>query len=305
MKAVRIYSYGDSNELKLEELSLPQIKNTEVLVKIHAAGVNPVDWKIRAGFLKEEMPVTFPLTMGQDFSGEIVKVGQDVPGFTVGDRVFGFARGSYAEFAAIPFEDVTAIPHSVDYVTAAAIPTAGLTAWEIVHDVLKLEKGKVVLIHGAAGGVGSFAVQLARIKNAHVIATASREDADYLLYLGAMRVIDYKTKRFEEYVEDVDAVIDLVGGDTLERSYQVVKKGGTLVSTAAAIDHARTLKLGIRGIDFLMKHDDRGLAQVARLIEQGRLRPRVSQVLSLEEARVAQELLEKGHPHGKVVLQIM
>jgi len=304
MKAVRIHSYGNADQLKVEEAPKPEIAKDEVLVKIYDAGINPVDWKIRAGYLKSVMPKKFPLTLGQDIAGTVAEVGADVNQFKPGDEVFGSATGAYAEYAAAKASELAHKPRSVDFAAAAAIPTAGLTAWQIVIDTIQVSTGQSVLIHGAAGGVGSFAVQLAKWRGARVFATASPEDADYLKSLGAEQVINYKAERFEDKVKDVDAVIDLVGGETLQRSYQVVRPGGWLVTTVAPVDEGEARKRGIRAMPFFVKGNGSELAQIAQLVDQGILKPRVDKVLPLSEARRAQELTESGQSHGKIVLQV-
>lgn len=304
MKAVRIHSYGDTDQLKTEDIPKPEPKKNEVLVKIHDAGVNPIDWKIRSGYMKNWMPVTFPLTLGQDFAGEILEVGPEVTVFKKGDRVFGFAGGSYAELAAIPADKLAPIPEPLSYQTAASLPTAGLTAYQIILDKADVSAGKLFLIHGAAGGVGSFAVQLACWKKARVIATAAKSDEPYLRELGVERVIDYKTQRFEEFVKDVDAVVDLVGGNTLDRSYQIAKPGGLVITTVGDLDKKQIEKFSLKGIQFMMKQNPSELAALARLVAQGIVKPRMSRVLPLKDARKAQELNEKGQSHGKVVLHV-
>jgi NADPH:quinone reductase-like Zn-dependent oxidoreductase len=263
-----------------------------------------VDWKIREGFLKDVMRTSFPLTLGQDFAGDVVEVGRDTREFTVGDKVFGFATGSYAEYTTLGAKDLVHMPKTIDYTTAASIPTSGLTAYQLVVDVVKAAKAMRLLIHGAAGGVGSFAVQLARSKEARVYATASDQDSAYLKGLGAEQVINYKAERFEEKLRDLDAVIDLIGGETLARSYQVLKNGGVLASAVATPDEGELRKRGLRGVHFLMKRDPVQLARLATLVEQGVLKPKVSQVMSLADAPRAHALSEKGEARGKIVLQV-
>ncbi|HTC92617.1 MAG TPA: NADP-dependent oxidoreductase [Terriglobales bacterium] len=304
MKAVRIHSYGKADQLKVEEAPKPQIARDEVLVKIYDAGINPVDWKIRAGYLKSIMPKEFPLTMGQDIAGVVAEVGADVNEFKPGDEVFGFATGAYAEYAAAKASELAHKPRSVDFAAAAAIPTAGLMAWQIVIDTIQVSTGQSVLIHGAAGGVGSFAVQLAKWRAARVFATASPEDANYLKSLGVEQAVNYKTERFEDKVKDVDAVIDLVGGETLQRSYQVVKSGGWLVTTVAPVDENEAKERGIHGLLIFVKPNGSELGQIAQLVDQGILKPRVDKVLPLAEAKRAHELNESGQSHGKIVLQV-
>jgi NADPH:quinone reductase-like Zn-dependent oxidoreductase len=304
MKAIRINSYGHADQMKLEDAPRPSIRGDQALVRIRAAGVNPVDWKIREGYLKDMMRASFPLTLGQDFAGDIVEVGADIRDFKIGDKVFGFAPGTYAEFTMLGAKDLVRMPTTIDYATAASIPTAGLTAYQLMFDVVSTAKDLRVLIHGAAGGVGSFAVQLARSKEARVFTTASAQDAAYLKGLGVEQVIDYRSERFEEKLRDLDAVIDLVGGETLARSYQVLKAGGIIASTVGAPDDGEVRKRGLRSRHFLMKKDPSQLARVGTMVDQGVLRPKVSQVLPLADAPRAHDLSEKGKSRGKIVLQV-
>lgn len=304
MKAAHIYSFGDSNQIKIEDSPRPQVKNNQVLVKVHDAGVNPIDWKIREGFMATKSP-HFPLTLGQDFSGEIVELGPNVKNVHKGDKVFGFATGSYAEFAVADADKIAAMPKAIDFVTAASIPTAGLTAWQLVIDQGKIKEGQTILIHGAAGGVGSVACQIALWKKANVIAVAAAEDKAYLQGLGVQKFIDYKTQRFEEFAKNVDLVIDLVGGETLSRSYQVLKKGGVALSTVGSFKEADARNHGVRGVNFIMTPEAKGLAELARLINQGTLKVRVGEVLPLTEAKKAQDLNQNGKTHGKVVIKVL
>ncbi len=304
MKAIRIHQYGDANTLKLEEVPALNIADDQILVRVRDAGVNPIDWKIRQGYLKNAMPVAFPMTVGQDFAGQVSQCGKSVNQFGVGDRVFGFAQGSYAEYAVAPASTVAAIPDSIDFTTAAALPTAGSTALQIVRDVIDPKPGKTVLIHGAAGGVGSYASQIAQYLSLRVIGTASGADIDYLKSMGIDNVIDYKREHFEDKVNDVDAVVDLVGGDTLARSYAVVKKGGVLATTVQPIDEAAAKRAGIRAVQVFMKRNAKDLTELARLVQQGAVKPRLAQTMNLSQAKEAQELSEKGRTHGKVILKV-
>jgi len=304
MKAIRIHGYGSSDVLQFEDVSRPQADPDEVLVKTYDAGLNPVDWKIREGFLKDSSPRTFPFTAGQDFAGEVVETGERVAQFTGGDAVFGFAKGAYAEYAAARADEIALKPKSIDFVTAAAIPTAGLTAWQAIVDAARISQGQSVLIHGAAGGVGSFAVQIAKWKGARLIATASRTDIPYLKELGADEVIDYKAERFEAKTRDLDAVIDLVGGETLARSYGLLKKGGVVVTTLGYIDESKLQQNGLKGVALFMKRDGMELAELGKLVEQGIVTPRIDQVLPISEAKKAQEMSQSGKAHGKIVLRV-
>lgn len=304
MKAIRIHQYGDAGTLKLEEIPRLSIADDQILIRIRDAAVNPIDWKIRQGYMKQVMPAHFPMTIGQDFAGEVAEVGKAVTHFAVGDRVFGFAQGAYAEFAAAPESTVAAIPNSMDFATAAALPTAGLTALQIIRDVVAAKPGVTVLIHGAAGGVGSYASQIARNLGARVVGTASGPDIEYLKSLGVDKVVDYKRERFEDKASGVDAVVDLVGGETLARSYVVVKRGGLLATTVQPIDESAAKRAGIRAVQMIMRRNAPDLAELARLVQEGALKPRLGETMSLSQAKEAQELSENGKTHGKVILKI-
>ncbi|MGZ3769940.1 MAG: NADP-dependent oxidoreductase [Bdellovibrio sp.] len=302
MKAARIHSFGSSEKIEIEDTSQPKAKNGEVLVKIHDAGVNPVDWKIREGYRRSN--AQFPLTLGQDFSGEIVEVGTDVSDFKKGDRVFGFTSGSYSEFSCTSPAKIAHMPKSMDFETAASLPTPGLTAKQMIIDKAHVSSGQKVLVHGAAGGVGSLIVQLALWKKARVFATASSDDISYLKKLNVETVVDYKKDRFEELLKDMDIVIDLVGGDTLSRSYQIMKKGGFALSSVGSFKEEEAKSHGILGDNFMMSQNSTDLQELARLFEQGVLKVRVGEVLPLKDARKAQDLNKNGHTHGKVVLRM-
>lgn len=304
MKAIRIHQYGDAATLKLEDVPRMSIADHQLLVRIHDAGVNPIDWKIRQGYMKQAMPARFPMTIGQDFAGEVVDVGSAVTQFAVGDRVFGFAQGTYAEYAAAPASTVAAIPNSMDFTTAAALPTAGSTALHIIRDVIAAKTGITILIHGAAGGVGSYASQIAVNVGARVIGTATGADIEYLKSLGIEQIVDYKRERFEDTVSGVDAVVDLVGGETLSRSYSVVKKGGVLATTVQPINELAAKRAGIRAVQVIMRRNAADLAELARLVEKGAIKPRLGETMSLTRAREAQELSENGKTRGKVILKV-
>jgi NADPH:quinone reductase-like Zn-dependent oxidoreductase len=304
MKAIQVQKYGHADQMTLKQVQRPKPGKGQVLVKIHDAGLNPVDWKIREGYLKDARPTSFPYTMGQDFAGEVMAIGEGVTGFKKGDRVFGFAEGSYAEYALASPAGLAHIPRSLDYEHAACVPTAGLTAWQIVTDVARVTQNETVLILGAGGGVGSFAVQFAKRAGARVIATASSEDFSYLEEMGASQLLDYKTEHFEDSVKDVDIVIDLVGGETLKRAYRCVKPNGLVITTVGPADEAEAKSYNARVIQFYMKPDSSELGQIGRLVEDGNVKPRLSKVMSLNEAKAAEDLVQLGHPHGKVILHI-
>jgi NADPH:quinone reductase-like Zn-dependent oxidoreductase len=304
MKAIRIHQFGDANTLQLEDVPNLTIGDDQVLVRVRAAGVNPIDWKIRQGYMKDIMQTKFPLTIGQDFAGEVVDKGKSVTQFAKGDRVFGFAQGTYAEYAAAPASTIAKLPDSVDFATAAALPTAGLTALQAIRDFVRAKPGMTILIHGAAGGVGSFASQIAKNSGARVIGTATGDDIQYLKSIGIDEVIDYKRERFEDKVQDLDAVVDLVAGDTLARSYGIVKRGGVLVTTVGTIDENKAKSAGIRAERIVMKRNSADLAELVNLVAKGVVKPRMDQTLSLNQAKEAQQLSERGKTVGKVVLKV-
>ncbi len=303
MKAIRIHEYGDAGALRLEEIPRLSIQDDQILVRVHDAGVNPIDWKIRQGSMKERMPVDFPLTIGQDFAGEVAERGRGVDRFAVGDRVFGFAQGTYAEYAVAATATVAALPGSIGFATAAAIPTAGSTALQILRHIAAKPR-MLILVHGAAGGVGSYVSQIATFFEMRVIGTASGADIEYLKSLGLDRVIDYKRERFEDKVDGVDAVVDLVGGETLTRSYAVVKKGGILATTVQPIDESAAERAGIRAVHVIMQKNAADLVELVRLVEMRVVNPRLGQTMNLDQAREAQELSETGGAHGKLILKV-
>jgi NADPH:quinone reductase-like Zn-dependent oxidoreductase len=304
MKAVRIHSYGASDELRIEETSMPHVEEGQILVQVYDVGVNPLDWKIRSGRMKHRTSPSFPMTLGQDFAGEVLEVGRNVEGFSPGDRVFGCTPGAYAEFVVLAARDLARIPDEVDFVTAAALPTPALTAWQALIDEAKLVGGQKILIQGAAGSVGSLAVQIAKWKGLEVTATSARDEFNYLREIGADQLIDYHAERFEDYGADYDIVLELVGGETLERSYAVVKPGGILIETVSSLDPRVLADHGIRGVQFLMRPDRAQLERIADLVAEGVLKPRVSRVLPLDDASEAQDLNQAGRSHGKIVLQV-
>ena len=302
-KAVRIHTYGGSDRLHLEEFFLREIKTDEALVRIYAAAVNPVDWKIREGSYKNEED-QFPITMGQDYAGVIEKVGSDVKNFKVGDEVYGLVDGSYAQYAIIPKSDLAHKPQSIDFVSAASVPLAALTAWQAVIDMAQVRSGQKVLIHGGNGGVGEFAIQFAKWRGAHVITTGRHKGADFLRGLGADEVIDYKIEKFEDRVRDVDVILDTIGGETQARSWGIMKKGGILINFIHEIDEAAAKKADVRTARIKMQYNPGELEKIGELIDQKVIRVHVAQVFSLEEAREAQDTNERGESHGKLVLKI-
>lgn len=308
MKAIRIHSYGGPEVLAYEDAPRPEAAAGELLIQVQAAGVNPVDWKVRAGHVKEWLQHQLPLIPGWDVSGVVEEVGAGVTGFKAGDEVFGlldFTRdGAYAEYAVARAADMARKPAAVSHVNAAVLPIAALTAWQSLFDVAHLTAGQTVLIHGAAGGVGHFAVQFARWKGARVIGTASARNAGFVRELGAGQVIDYQAARFEDAVRGVDVVLDTIGGDTQLRSWQVLKKGGVLVATLGIETPQATHDFGVRGEGILVHPDAGQLSQIAALVEAKEVRPYIYSTISLAEAVKAHELSQGGHVRGKLVLRV-
>jgi NADPH:quinone reductase-like Zn-dependent oxidoreductase len=308
MKAVRLHSYGGPKVLVLEETPRPQAGPGEVLIRVHAAGVNPLDWKVRAGHVKGWLEHRLPLIPGWDVSGLVEAVGPDVTAFKVGDAVYGmldFTRdGAYAEYVTASTLNLALKPNSVDHAHAGAVPLVSLTAWQSLFEVADLKSGQTVLIHAAAGGVGHIAVQLAKWKEAKVIGTASAGNENFLRDLGVDEVIDYHTTKFEEAVHEVDAVLDTIGGDTQERSWKVLKKGGILVATLGISSPEAARQHGVRGEGILVHPDAAQLTQIAALIDAGNLKPAVTTTLPLAEAARAHDLSQRGHVRGKIVLHV-
>lgn len=304
MKAVRIHAYGGPEALRYEDVERPQPGPGEVLVRVFAAAVNPVDWKIRQGMIPGHQ---LPLTLGWDFSG-VVESAPIGSVWTTGHPVFTrpdvMRNGAYAEYIVVKEAELAAKPASIDHIQAAAIPLAGLTAWQALFDHGGLQPGQRVLIHAAAGGVGMYAVQLAKWKGAHVIGTASAGNADFVKELGADEFIDYRSSRPEDAVRDVDLVLDLVGGGTAERSLAALKKGGALVSTVEEPPAAKAATLDVRTATFMAQTHTSQLVDMAKLVDAGKLKAHVSQVLPLSDARKAHEISESRHLRGKIVLRV-
>ncbi len=303
MKAVRIHEFGGPDVLKYEDVPVPQPGPGEIRIRVIAAGVNPADWKMREGWMK----VPLPITMGLDLAGIVDAAGEQVSSFRPGDKVFAKAsppHGGYAEYTVVNVSQAALKPKSIGFIESAAIPVAGLTAWQSLFDIGGLKDGQSALIHGAAGGVGSFAVQFAKWKGAHVIGTASGGNAQFLRSIGADEVINYKTQRFEDVVHDVDLVLDTIGGDTFERSWGVLKPEGILVTTVADVPEGAEKAHGVRAKHIVSQADGRELAKIAAIIDEQHVKPIVTTVLPLAKARQAQEMSESHHGRGKIVLRV-
>jgi NADPH:quinone reductase-like Zn-dependent oxidoreductase len=308
MKAIVAHEYGGPEVLRYEEVPRPEPKEDQILVRVIAAGVNPVDAMVRSGMFAKYEKDVFPIIPGADIAGVVEKLGSRITKFKAGDPVFAYVSlkggGGYAEYALAMERDTAAKPKSLTYVEAAAVPIVALTAWQALIDTAKLSTGQTVLIHGGSGGVGSFAIQIAKARGAKVIATASTANQDLLKQLGADVAIDYTKQKFEEVAKDVDIVLDSVGKDTLARSYGVVKKGGVIVSLVARPNQADLDKHGIRGAVLNVEPSADELSEIGKLIDQEKIKVVVSQMLPLSEAAKAQEQVATGHTRGKVVLRV-
>jgi NADPH:quinone reductase-like Zn-dependent oxidoreductase len=301
MQAARVYEYGGPEVIMIEQTPRPEPKANEVLVRLKAAGVNPVDWKFRAGFMKQFMPLSFPWIPGLEGAGIVEAVGYGVTTFKPGQAVFGLIQNAYAEYAVANVAELFAKPEHLSFEEAASVPVGALTAWQATLVEPNLQPGQHVLIHGGSGGVGLYAVQFARWKGAHITATTSVANAGFVRSLGAETVIDYHTTKFEDVVRDVDAVIDTVGGDLLERSLQVTRPGGILITVAGRPDPEMGQARGIR-VTSSYRADASFLMQITELLESKKVKPVVGAVFPLAQARQAQELSQTGHGRGRIIL---
>jgi NADPH:quinone reductase-like Zn-dependent oxidoreductase len=309
MKAIRIHTYGGAEVMIYEEAPVPDISPDEVLIKVYAAATNPVDWKTREGMLRAVRTYQFPLILGWDVSGTIEEKGSRVKGFQKGDEVYArpdiTRNGSYAEYIAVKASEVAFKPKSIDHALAAAVPLAGLTAWQSLFEAGRLQPGQTVLILGASGGVGSFAVQFAKWRKAHIIGVASTKNLNFLRELGADEVFDYKNCAYEKEVRNVDLVFDAVGGEAKTHGWQVLKEGGIFVSITGKPDDAVGEAKGKTGIGVGVKPNAKQLAEIANLIDKGIVKPVVSNVLPLSDAAKALDILQQGkNPRGKIVLKV-
>jgi NADPH:quinone reductase-like Zn-dependent oxidoreductase len=305
MRAVRFHDYGPPSSLVVDLVPRPEPKAGEVLLRVHAAGVNPIDWKFRAGYLRQFMPLELPYTPGLDVAGTVVALGPGVTEFAEGNDVFGRGAGAYAEYAIASVATLAHKPAGVSFEQAATLPVGGVTAWVGLFDVAHLEAGQRVLVQGGGGGVGSIAVQLAHWKGAYVIATASEANADHVRTLGADEVIDYGAVKFEDVVHDVDVVLETVGGDITERSWGVLKPGGIMVVVAGMPDAEKAASLGVRTSNVPPPAVTTPiLEELGRLAASGALIPQVGSVFSLADAADAHATSETGHGRGRIVLQV-
>jgi NADPH:quinone reductase-like Zn-dependent oxidoreductase len=301
MQAVRFHDYGGPEVLVLEQAPRPQPQADQVLIRLLAAGVNPADSAFRAGYFKEFMPVPLPWTPGLEGAGLVEAVGENVTAFQPGQAVFGFVTGGYAEYAVALASEVQPKPAHLTFEEAASAPMGALVAWQAVIEVANVQAGQRVLVHGAAGGVGIYAVQLARWKGARVIGTSSASNSEFIRSLGAEEAIDYNATPFETVVRDVDVVVDTVGGEVVERSWQVLRPNGVLVTVAARLSPEAGQAHGVRATSAGRASPEK-LKQISELLEAKQLTPVVGKRFTLAEARQAQELAQTRHGRGRIIL---
>ncbi len=315
MKAIGIRQFGGREVIETLELPIPEVRRGEMLLKIKAAGVNPVDWKIRQGLLQSRMPHTLPIVLGWDAAGVIEKTGAGVSKFKPGDEVFAYCRkesihdGTYAEYITVTENQVALKPESLSFPEAASIPLAALTAYQALLDAGRMKRGEVVLVHAAAGGVGTFAVQIAKYRGAKVIGTASSQNHEYVKALGAQEVIDYQAVDFREavrslYPDGIDMVIDCVGGDYIEKSMDVLKKKGRLVSIVGSPNLELVRQKGVDFSFVFVAPNAKELQSIAKMVDNGYLKTTVAASFPFSEAAKAHELIEGKHTRGKIVLTI-
>ncbi|HZG19917.1 MAG TPA: NADP-dependent oxidoreductase [Herbaspirillum sp.] len=306
IRSLQLMQYGGPDTVRIAELPAPVPGPEQVLVRVHAAGVNALDWKVREGYVKDAFPLSLPAVLGIELAGVVEQVGSDVSLFKVGDRVMGplGGLGAYADLVAVDADKLAVLPEGLSMVQAAALPVAAVSAWQSLHLAGPLKAGQRILIHGAAGAVGGFAVQFAHQAGAHVSATALGSHADYVHRLGADHVIDYQTSQFESLVRDVDLVLDYVGGDTLERSWSVLAEDGAIVSTASPAILAST-PAGRRGLWFMNQPDSALLTNIAGQVAAGRLQSQIAGVVPFEDLPAAIERSRTLPQMGKTVVDFL
>lgn len=307
MKAVQISSFGDRSVLELNDIEIPTPAANEVLIKVKCAAVNPVDWKIREGYLQPMLNHTLPLTLGWDVSGEVVAAGDQVTHLKPGDAVYSrpeiTKNGSYAEYMTVVADEVAIKPGSLSWQQAAGVPLTALTAWQSLYELAKLAAGERVLIHAGSGAVGQFAIQLAKLRGAYVCTTTSSKNTDMVKSLGADRVIDYHEEDFSE-LRDIDVVFDTIGGDTLENSWKTLNKGGRLVSIAANPDEATAREHGVTAFFCFVQPNREQLDQLSELADAGKLIVNIDSEFGLDEVAKAHERSETGRAQGKIIINV-
>ncbi len=305
MRAARFHAYGPPEQLVIDQVPRPEPREGAIVVRVHAAGVNPIDWKIRKGLFRDSAPMPLPFISGRDLAGVVAAVGPGITTFRKGQAVYGQGAGSYAEYTVAAPSSLAPKPRNLTFDQAAAVPIGARTAWTAIFDLGGLEAGQRLLVHGAAGGVGLWAVQFARWKGAHVIGTASAANVDFARSLGAETVVDYNSTPFESVVRDVDVVLDTIRGATQDRSWQVLRPGGILVTIGGPAPEETAQPHGVRTASVAAPASYAELLpRISKLIESGAVVPVVGKVFPLGEASQAQALSETGHGRGRIVLHI-
>jgi alcohol dehydrogenase len=312
MKSAQITRYGNNSEvIEINEVTMPNLSAGKVLVNVKIAGINPIDWKIREGYMQQMIHLQFPSTLGMDFSGVIKQVGQDVSSdFKQDDEVYGQAgvpSGGSGAFSELALANATSIAHKpkrLSHTQAAALPLVGVSAWQALVEHIGLSKGQKILIHGGAGGIGSIAIQLAKNLGAHVATTVSSDDKQFVQDLGANEVIDYKTQTFEDLLHDYDAVFDTVGGETYTRSFRVLRKGGIIVSMLEQQNLELMEQFGVKAVSQFTQVNRERLSKLAEWVDQNKVNIHIDKTFSLDEAGKALDYLRDIHPRGKIVLAI-
>jgi alcohol dehydrogenase len=312
MKSAQINRYGSSEVIEINQNTpSPIISPSKVLVELKAAGINPIDWKIREGYMKQVISLQFPSTLGMDFSGIIKQIGEDISSnYKQGDEIYGQASvtnggsGAFAEIALTNIENIALKPKSLSYIEAAALPLVGVSAWQALVENMRLSNGQKILIHGGAGGIGSISIPLAKNLGAYVTTTANSDDKQFVQDIGADKVIDYKTQSFEELLNDYDAVFDTIGGETYTKSFKVLKKDGIIVSMLEHPNSELMQHFGVKAIfQFTQVNNDR-LARLAQWVDKNNLKINIDKTFILDEAAKALDYVKDVHPRGKIVLEL-
>ncbi|MBS0358534.1 MAG: NADP-dependent oxidoreductase [Proteobacteria bacterium] len=309
MKAVRIHSHGGPEVLTYEDVPVPNIQSDELLIRVHAAGVNPIDYKVRQGIFRDDRKLQFPMILGWDFSGEVAAVGSSIKNFKAGDLVFGhpsmMRQGAYAEYIAVKENEIALKPKALDHIYSSVIPLSALTAWQALFDEANLSANQKVLIHAASGGVGHLAVQLAKWKDAYVIGTASKNNKNFLLNCGIDEFIDYNETEFDKVLKNIDVVFDTLGGDVQMKSWPILKREGFLISIVDPNQiEAMSKRYDVHGKCFVVTSNYQELTKIAALVDEGYLAPYLETTFPLAEAAEAHRLIEQKHVRGKIALVV-
>lgn len=311
MKAEQIRMYGGSDVLEInEKASIPEVSTGKILVEVHAAGVNPMDWKIREGYLKQTTPLQLPVTLGGDFSGVIIEIGEGVTGYEKGDEVFGHTNilkgesGSFAEFVSVDAKETGLKPTNINHVKAACLPLSAVSAWQAIVENIGAKRGQKILIHGGVGGIGSMAIQIAKHFGAYVATTVRGDDIPFAKALGADEIIDYKKQPFEDVLHDFDAILDTIGGETYLKSFIVMKREGMIVSLLEQPQIEKIKHHGVKTVFQSTQVTTERLLIIKKLVEDGVIKIPVDRMFPLEEADEALEYLKNGHPRGKVAVVV-